>query len=228
MKMNGNYLKKNGIIGTLKVTGWFEYVLTKNGSNENGIDLDTTKLNLEKERFKSKHLSTVDVCDLVEFGIANEDDCNTLYECIRQLIEKYLRPKQGVTKSLIKCGKDRCKKQEKESTIVVFNDDINPALKQKYLCPISQKLMKNPIIAFDTYEKENIIKYLNDNRKMSNSNEKVCNVAMAINDLIINRRMKQEIEKNCPIQAKIENEEEDFDINLITLGGHSEEMKKKI
>ena len=45
--------------------------------------------------------------------------------------------------------------------------------------------MKNPAIAFDgiTYEKEGIIKYLNDNGKMPNSNEKINNVEMAINDL---------------------------------------------
>ena len=74
--------------------------------------------------------------------------------------------------------------------------------------------MINPVIAFDgnTYEKENITKYLNDNGTLPISGEKVSNVKMAISDLTTNRLLKQEINTQENIC-----EEQDFDVDGIDL-----------
>ena len=214
-------------------TGWFAYVLTKNKKNSGNacgkIDFDSIKSYLEKISFEAKYLSTIDDGDLSKYGFKNEDDCDLLYQHICDLIEKYPLPKKRPKKKLhvhVKTEKfkEDNKYEEKENSAVISNNDDKEEIEQKYLCPISQKLMKNPVRAFDgvTYEKENIIKYLNDHGTTPNNNEKVCNVEMAINDLTSNRVLKQEIEENingdCNKDTQQE-EQEDFDIDLITPGG---------
>ena len=205
--------------------GWFAHVLTKNKKNIDSaydkIDFDSIKLYLEKISFQAKHLLTVDDGDLSKYGFKNEDDCELLYEHICDLIEKYPLPKKRPKKLVIKAEEfqEDKKYEEKENSVVICNNtsDDKQEIEQKYLCPISQKLMKNPVIAFDgiTYEKENIIKYLNQHATMPNGDEKNCNVQMAINDLTCNRVLKQAIEENFNghCHKNIEQEEQDFDIS---------------
>ena len=213
-------------------TSWFAYVLTKNTKNIDNsygeIDFDSIKLYLEKISFEAKYLSTIDDSDLSKYGFKNEDDCDLLYQNICDLIEKYPLPKKRPKKlrvhvKAVEFEEDN-KYEEKENSAVISNNGDKEEIEQKYLCPISQKLMKNPVIAFNgvTYEKENIVKYLNNHGAMPNNNEKVCNVKMAINDLTSNRVLKQEIKENITgdCNKDVEQEEaEDFDIDLITAGG---------
>ena len=49
------------------------------------------------------------------------------------------------------------------------------SIDNKYLCPISQEIMKNPVIAYDgiTYEKDNIINYLKEYYKTPKTENKL-------------------------------------------------------
>ena len=213
------------------VTAWFEYIVTKNGSADHDkvtVDFNMIKSNLAKACFRAKYLAIVDDSDLIDYGFKNENDCNLLYQRISCLIEKYPLPRKNANKSSAKADKkfkDQ-KQEEKQSVTVVSNDDDKEKqIKKEHLCPISQTVMKHPVIAFDgnTYDKESLIKFLNDNGKMPNTSENACNIEMAIADLTVNRAIKQEIENNDNHngEAKIatdELEQEDFDIDLITSG----------
>ena len=212
-----------------KVMGWFAYVLTKNGSvSDSNVDFVSIQSYLEKISFDAKYFTSIDDTDLSKYGFKNENDCDLLYEHICDLIEKYPKPKRRPKKSGLKAEKEfeDKKYEEKESTGAISNSNDKP-IKKEYLCPISQKIMKNPVIAFDgnTYEKENIIKYLNDNGKMPNNIETISNVEMAIADLTSNRVLKQEIEQIDRCNDDVE--QEDFDIDLIAPGGCATQTEKE-
>lgn len=110
-----------------KIIGWFEYILTANGSvdNKNTIDFDSIKFNLEEDRFKGKYFTSMDDSDLSHYGFENEEDCDLLYERICDLLEKYPLPRKSAKKSLVKIPKTEKedKKEEKESGVTVCNDD---------------------------------------------------------------------------------------------------------
>ena len=205
-----------------RITGWFEYILTKNGSITNTqTDFDLVKTNLEKDKYRGKYLLSMDTFDLKKYGIENNNGCHLLYKSVCKLIEKYPQPKNEE-----KCLVDiDAAKNNAPCNVVVdgINNGDACVVPNEFLCPISQTIMKNPVIAFDgiTYEKENIIKYLNDNVNgtMPNSNEKICNVEMAIADLAEDRMVKEKMAKEtCTAISNDNGEIQDIDIESYLQG----------
>ena len=67
----------------------------------------------------------------------------------------------------------------------------------KYFCPITNRLMKYPVIAFDgkCYEKEAIVDYIGKYKQSPITKEKISDVEWTISLLYTNQSLKEEIDE---------------------------------
>ena len=182
------------------------------------INFDKIRENLTNEKFKAKYLPTIECCDLKEYGFNNDSICETLYQTITNLCEKYPkpRPKQeskrtynynknknnnnnSINIKMEKDNKDEMKDDSKQSSRWIGNEnndndnDNGDDKQQGPLCSLSQQPMSNPVVAFDgqTYDKENIINYWKKHGTSPKNGRKVSNIDLAIADLVENKALKQ-------------------------------------
>ena len=74
----------------------------------------------------------------------------------------------------------------------------------KYLCPLTKKVMINPMIAFDDqcYEKEAIISYICEYKQLPTTKEKIDDVEWVVSLLVENTSLKHEIEKKRVVETE--------------------------
>ena len=163
-----------------------------NDSNDTGDDVDNIDWQvfdekLRKDKFKSKYLDRIDKSDLKSYGIDNYQLRNDIYTIIQTLCENNPIPREKPQKN-DECKND-CQGQVMTSSNVVDIDS-------KYLCPLTKKVMTNPVIAFDQhcYEKEAIISYIREHKESPITKEQIDDVEMVIDLFVENKSLKNEIQ----------------------------------
>ena len=75
-------------------------------------------------------------------------------------------------------------------------DDLNNEMLQKFICPLTNRIMKDPVMAFDAnvYEKAAIEEYLKRHKMSPVTKAKACTL-----NLYSHRRLKKEIESYCSL-----------------------------
>ena len=127
--------------------------------------------NLESQRIRGKFLSLINKNDLKNLGFEIFEHQCILHKSIEKLVEKYPISKENDSKSVTN-------KNDNYNYNYRYNDQIEGLnvqptgriekkldvgdVDKKYICPITQDLMKSPVIAYDgcVYEKDAIINYL--------------------------------------------------------------------
>ena len=162
----------------------------KHDMETSNIDWNLFEKNLKEEKFKSKYLQMVDKSELKSFGIDNHSLRNSVYVIIQNLCKNNPIPQ---TKEENDDGdeNDDCAGQVLTSSGTCDNID------SKYLCPLTKKVMINPVIAFDEqcYEKDAIIKYINKYKESPITKEKIDDVELIIQLLVQNQGLKHEIQQ---------------------------------
>ena len=186
--LNWNY---NDIVFWFKIKlGYFDakYKITNNNNNneeskdekENELDKENkTKMqsivsidfdnviykNLESQQIRSKYLSVLNRSDFRNLGFELFEHQCKLQNSFKKLIEKYPMPLENDSDD----GLGNISNYQIEGLSVAMtgngpnnNSDDSKKYNNKYICPITNKLMKFPVIAYDgcVYEKEAIINYL--------------------------------------------------------------------
>ena len=165
-----------------------------NNENENENDVDNVdwskiEASMKEEKFRGKYLIAIDKSDLKSFGIKNFGKRNEIFKIIKNLCKN----------NPIIVEKDDEDEGEGgnngEGQVMTSLNDANNK-DQKYLCPLTDELMRDPVIAFDgkCYEKEAIIDYIRKNKQSPITKEKIDDVEWAISLLYDNQSLKQEIE----------------------------------
>ena len=154
--------------------------------NADNINWDKIKKTMNAEKFKGKYLVTIDKNDLKSFGFDNFVIRKGIYQIIQNLCQKYPIPKEKY--------QEEC---EGQVCTGVSSNDENGSIDKKYICPLTNKLMKNPVIAFDgqCYEKEAIIDYFKKSKESPITKEKIDDVEWAISLLYGNKSLEQEIKE---------------------------------
>ena len=170
-----------------------------NGNNNNNIsrpniNFKTISKNMAKMKFKTHHLAVVTKSDLKEIGYDNDNVCNVLYMAAHAMCDKYPIPKE------IDIENDNNSpdySSESSNNKNDFSGLSNAVIDSKFKCPITNMPMKNPVIAFDgcTYERNNIINYLRQHRKLPNSCVRVPDVENAIQLLFTNQQLQRQIDQ---------------------------------
>ena len=121
--------------------------------------------------------------DLADFGFTNFNLRIAIAKQIRLLCEKY--PREGDDQ----VGHDG--PDIPTDTVDVIRNKEPP---KEFLCPISNELMYDPVIAFDniTYDRTNIVKYLEEHSKSPSTGESDKDQRI-LNTLFPNRNLKKRI-----------------------------------
>ena len=163
------------------------------GVDDGHIDWHLFEQNLKQEKFKSKHLQMIDKSELKSFGIVNYQLRNDIYKIIQNLCKNNPIPIEKPHYD----NDDGCEGQVLRETTQSHSLTEYNKIDSKYLCPLTRKIMVNPVIAFDEqcYEKEAIISYFRQYKESPITKEKIDDVEWVISLLIENKRLKKEIEK---------------------------------
>ena len=167
------------------------------------IDFDLIYKNLESQQIKGKYLLVFDKNDLRNLGFNLFKQQCILTNQIKKLGEKYPIPQDNeddITNNQIEgLNNDQITTRDGK-----YNSDINK-YDLKYICPITNKLFKSPVIAYDgnVYEKEEIIKYIRKNKctpldinnKLKDNNEVESMINMLFPDNTIKNEIKQMLKK---------------------------------
>ena len=111
---------------------------------------------MNEQEIKGTSLNEIGRSELKDYGFNTFDDRVQTYKMIRALVEKYPGP---IKEWKIGSSNSPNGDQEDEGKIIV--------IPQQYKCPISGKIMTNPVVAYDnkTYERDNIIQYIKKHGK---------------------------------------------------------------
>ena len=119
------------------------------------INFENIYKNLESQRIRGKFLSLINRNDLRGLGFEIFEHQCILQNSIELLVEKHPIPK-------VSAKFDYGNEIEGVNAV----DTNKGGIDAKYICPITKKIMKSPVIAYDgcVYEKEAIIEYLTKNK----------------------------------------------------------------
>ena len=167
------------------------------------INIDFNKIynNLTSQKILGKHLKSFDKNDLRNLGFNLFDQQIILYNSIKQLIEKYPNIDNNNKDNNIYNQIEGANIDITNNEIINDNNDDASKYNSKYICPITNKLMKYPVMAFDgnIYEKDAIIEYLKENKctplKPNNKLKDNNQIEMMINMLFPDDQLRKEIEK---------------------------------
>ena len=162
----------------------------------NEIDWNKFEENLKEEKFKSKYLDRIDKSELKSFGIQSYGHRVEIYNIIQNVCKNNPIPIETHGDYDVEC--------EGEGQVMTslngVNDDgmqENKHIDSKYLCPLTKKVMLNPVIAFDgeCYEKEAIISYLRKYKESPTTKETIDDVEWVIELLVENTHLKDKIQE---------------------------------
>ena len=153
--------------------------------DDNDVNWDKIAKRMTEDKFKGKYLISIDKDDLKSFGFDNFGTRKEIYQIIQNLCQKYPIPKE-------KIHNDKIQEQ-----LIISSSTGDDSIDKKYICPLTNKCMINPVMAFDgyCYEKEAIIDYIKKNKESPMTKEKIDDVEWAIQMLYENVTLKKEIEQ---------------------------------
>ena len=185
---------------------WFRFKLlaNKSSSGKDGkqkeIDFDAIEQNMREADYKGEYLKMIEKTDLRDFGFSNYLDYTRIFKLIREMTKKYPQ-----------LGRDEEEENKSQSEFTVENSiSVTPSgtntngptsADPKYYCPITNRIFKNPVTAFNgvTYDKSAIVKFWRENgHSFENKDEKI-DVELAISMLYPNKQLKAEIEEFNPV-----------------------------
>ena len=153
---------------------WFETSILHSNNTDNddlkedkitsellAIDFDKILTNLEKQKIRGKFLSVLNKSDLNNLGFELMKHKLLIYKNIKNLILKYPIPPDI---------DDWFAEMEGQAATDMENDNNNQ-IDEKYICPLSKLVMKDPIIASNgiTYERSALKSYLKQHHQMPDS-----------------------------------------------------------
>ena len=158
-------------------------------SDIGSIDFSKVHTELEEQRIRGKFLSLINRSDLRNLGFTLFEHQCILEKEIATLVGKYPIPKPQVGDI-----RDIADNSQVDTAITPNGDTIKD---DKYRCPITKQIMKEPVIACDnkTYEKDAIIDYLRKHGKTPSMNKLFFDVNYAIDTLLPDYELKTQIEK---------------------------------
>ena len=135
----------------------------------------------------------IDKSELKTFGISNYRQRNEIYKIIEYLWMTYPIPKEDEGDG----ENEGCEGQVQTGGGYNGDNSGDNNIDSKYLCPITNKVMKDPVIAFDEncYERDAIIEYFRKCKQSPMTKEKIEDVEWVISLLVENYALKQEIEQ---------------------------------
>ena len=140
----------------------------------NVVNFDVIYYNLESQSIRSKFLPVLDKSDLEHLGFNKFEYQHIIQNSIKILVEKYPIPQENA-----QYQDEGVEGLEGLEGQVMGNTSFEQeSIDLKYLCPITNELMYNPVIAYDgiTYEKQNIINYLKQHYKTPKSQQVLKNI----------------------------------------------------
>ena len=152
------------------------------------IDFDKILTNLESRQARGKFMSVLDTADLDNVGFALMKHQLIVYNAIQNLVVKYPIPKVklDLTDDEI-YGQVTCEHDKTTNS---------KEIDQKYLCPLSKQVMRDPVIASDgvTYERSALAVYVRKHHKLPHDDMIIDDIDQEIQDLFVDENLKQEIE----------------------------------
>ena len=155
------------------IVSWFKYKTCK--MNTDDINWEKIESSLKDRNYTGKSLKKFDNFLFERIGLRNLTVVNHLVSHIEIIKMKY---------------------NQKDNQNVILNgdndNDENQDIPEQYICPITKKIMIDPVMAFDgyCYEKKAIENYLKNHNKSPKTGEHT-----KYNIVFPNHRLKQEIEK---------------------------------
>ena len=160
--------------------------------NVDDIKWDKIEVIMRKDKFKGKYLLTIDKDDLKSFGFDNFGITKEIYQIIQNLCQTYPIPKEKIHN-----GKANNDDNKIEGHVLISGSSGDDSIDSKYICPLTNKCMINPVMAVDgqCYEKEAIIDYIKKNKQSPITKEKIDDIEWFIEMLYENVSLKKEIEQ---------------------------------
>ena len=174
------------------------------------IDFDKICDNLENGKIRGKYISLLNRSDLENFGIIGIKNQLLIVESISLLVEKYPIPIERVDENNLNPMDDGNDNGGQVEGLLLHdtltggninnnnNNNNEKDIDKKYICPITNEIMKDPVIAYDgyTYEKSAIIGYLRKHGHSPHSKDKLNqDIEMVIQMLFEDLQLKQDIHR---------------------------------
>ena len=186
---------------------WFENDIKLNRNNDNSsvdckedeidnellsIDFDAILTNLETQRIHGKFLSVLNKSDLNNLGFKLMKHQLIIFNNIENLILQYPIPKENDNDQGIE-GQVAISGFESNNN----NNDNNIKIDSKYVCPVSQQLMKDPIIASNgiTYERVALQSYLKQYKKLPDSDTIISDIEEEMENWFVDDQLTAQIKK---------------------------------
>ena len=150
------------------------------------IDFDKILVNLESRRACGKFISVLDTADLNNLGLELMKHQLIIYNAIQHLIVKYPIPTNIIDDGV-----------EGQVMYGTSETTIDKEIDEKYLCPLSKQLMKDPVIASDgvTYERSALEEYLRKHHKLPGDDMIIDDIDQEMENLFVDDDLKEEIDK---------------------------------
>eukprot|EP01083_Nonionella_stella_P111301 326424_1 len=166
----------------IDIMSWFAYKTRERNTNSidwMNVQKEIAKRNISGESLENFSESTLDLIGIHDFNIAVH-----LMKEIATLRNRYYKNGDN---------DEHC-----------TNDGHQKVVPSKFICPLTKRIMKNPVMAFDgnTYEHEAIEKYLKQHGKSPVTNEK----AYTLN-LYSHRQLQKEIQSYSSLNDFVESNE---------------------
>ena len=132
---------------------WVQYKLIND--NIGDINWENVLQTLKKVNIKGSNLDTLANNSLYiqHLGIMNIEITVKLHEYIKELINKHPKPLND----------------DEKTSQIEGDSNTNIDIPSEYICPLSNKIMNEPVRAYDNiiYDKQNILNWFNDGNKTS-------------------------------------------------------------
>ena len=150
------------------------------------IDFDLVAKNMSNDNFKGKYLNSIDKSDLKRFGIKNYQNYTKVDKIIKALCNDNPKLNQrnddtGQIEGNVFDDGDTFESNDNNNKV-----KIDEAIDSKYICPITQKIMQCPVVAY-CYEKNAIIGYWRQHGKSPITHQKIDDVELVISLLYQNQ-----------------------------------------
>ena len=154
------------------IVSWFKY--TTSEMNTDGVNWEKIERSLKDRNYTGESLKKFDNSLLEKIGLRNVTVAKHLVSNIKEIREKYNQ------------------RNHENALLTVDDDKQNEDIPAQYICPITKKIMIDPVMAFDghCYEKSAIENYLKDHNNSPKTGENA-----KYNILFPNHLLKQEIEQ---------------------------------
>eukprot|EP01084_Bolivina_argentea_P234406 394639_1 len=166
------------------ILSWIKYKMNwlDDESCPSGINLNNILNELNKQEINGKFLKEIDKEDLYQLGFVKFDLRKRIYTFIVELLTKYKEIDASNDQTEVSSVGNKNSKDE----------DAHFDIPLRFICPITNKIMNDPVIAFDmmSYERDAITQFLKTHKRSPTTNQLLENDVIK---LFSNLKLKQEI-----------------------------------